>query len=87
MVLLAHAPELSDGNRSRELFSRLTHAGMTFGELGVDGFFLVSGFPIVQSWLGDPELLNLLRKRILRIVPGYIVAVILSTLGLGLVAP
>ena len=60
---------------------------MTFGTLGVDGFFILSGYLIVQSWLGDPELINFLRKRVLRIVPGYLVAVFLSTLAVGLLAP
>jgi peptidoglycan/LPS O-acetylase OafA/YrhL len=87
LVLLAHAPELTDGNRSRELFNRLTHSGMTFGELAVDGFFLLSGFLIVQSWQLDPEFLNFLRKRLLRIVPGCVVATILSILVAGWLAP
>src|ERR1700740_34366 len=81
LVLLSHAPEITDGNASRELFHRFTGAPMTFGTLGVDGCFILSGYLIVQSWLGDPELINFLRKRVLRIVPGYLVAVVLSTLA------
>jgi peptidoglycan/LPS O-acetylase OafA/YrhL len=87
MVLLGHAPELTDGDRSRELFNKLTRSGMSFGDVGVIGFFLLSGYLIVQSWQGDPEFLNYLRKRLLRIVPGYMVAAILSTLIVGLLAP
>ena len=87
LVLLSHAPEITDGNVSRELFHRFTRAPMTFGTVGVDGFFLLSGYLIVQSWLANPELLNFLRKRVLRIVPGYLVAVVLSTLAVGLLAP
>jgi peptidoglycan/LPS O-acetylase OafA/YrhL len=87
LVLLSHAAELTDGNASRELGSRLCGGSMTFGGLAVDGFFLLSGFLIVQSWDRDPELLNYLRKRVLRIVPGYLVAVILSIAALGLAAP
>jgi peptidoglycan/LPS O-acetylase OafA/YrhL len=60
---------------------------MTFGTLAVDGFFLLSGFLIARSWDHDPELPNFLRKRLLRIVPGYLVAVILSTIVVGLLAP
>ncbi len=87
LVLLSHAPEITDGNSSRELFQRLTGSPMTFGSFGVDGFFLLSGFLIVQSWDRDPELLNFLRKRVLRIVPGYAVAVLLSTVVVGWLAP
>jgi peptidoglycan/LPS O-acetylase OafA/YrhL len=86
-VLLAHAPELTDGNASRELFHRFTGAPMTFGTLGVDGFFLLSGYLIVQSWMADPRPLSFLRKRVLRIFPGYLVAVLVSTLAVGLLAP
>jgi peptidoglycan/LPS O-acetylase OafA/YrhL len=83
LVLLSHAPEITDGNVSRELFHRLTHAPMTFVLLGVDVFFVLSRYLIVQSWLGDPELLNFFRKRVLRIVPGYLVAVVASTVAVA----
>lgn len=86
-VLLSHAPEFMDGNRSRELLSRFTHGAMSFGDLGVDGFFLLSGFLITQSWLRDPQLTDFLRKRVLRIVPGYLVAVLVSVVAVGLLAP
>jgi peptidoglycan/LPS O-acetylase OafA/YrhL len=87
LVLLAHAPELTDGNRSREILSRLTHSNVTFGAFGVDGFFLLSGFLIVRSWQVSPDFFSFLRKRVLRIFPGYIVATLLSTLVVGLLAP
>lgn len=87
LVILAHAPELTDGNRNRELWNRWTHSGNTFGTVAVDGFFLLSGFLIVQSWQHNPEILNFLRKRMLRIVPGFVVASVLSVLIIGLLAP
>ncbi|MET0220344.1 MAG: hypothetical protein ABW213_06795 [Tardiphaga sp.] len=39
MVVLSHAPELVDGNRSREILTREFHT-LSFGEVGVDGFFI-----------------------------------------------
>jgi peptidoglycan/LPS O-acetylase OafA/YrhL len=87
LVILAHAPELTDGNNSREIFSRLTHSNLSFGALGVDGFFLLSGYLIVNSWQKNPELLNFARNRLLRILPGYLVAALLSTVAIGLLAP
>jgi peptidoglycan/LPS O-acetylase OafA/YrhL len=87
LVLLSHASELTDGNSSRDLLHRFTHSPMTFGDLGVDGFFVLSGYLIAQSWLDDPEFINFMRKRVLRIYPGYLVAFVLSTLVVGLLAP
>jgi peptidoglycan/LPS O-acetylase OafA/YrhL len=73
LVMLSHAPELQDGDRRRELLTQVFHT-LSFGELAVDGFFLLSGYLIVQSWQGAPVAGVFLRKRILRIFPGFIVA-------------
>jgi peptidoglycan/LPS O-acetylase OafA/YrhL len=86
LVLLSHAPEITDGNPSRELFYRMTHQH-TFGDLAVDGFFLLSGYLIVQSWASRPQLSAFLKKRALRIIPGYMFAALLSTLVVGSLAP
>jgi hypothetical protein len=38
MVIVSHAPELLDGNRSREILTQVFHS-ISFGELAVSGFF------------------------------------------------
>lgn len=76
LVLLSHSPELIDGDRHREILTSLFHT-ISFGELAVDGFFLLSGYLITQSWQRTPQLLNFLKKRILRIYPGFIVATLM----------
>ena len=86
-VVLAHSYEIHDSNRDRELFNRITHTGLTLGEVGVDGFFLLSGYLIVMSWLSRPKLAVYLQKRALRIIPGYLVGAVLSTIVVGLAAP
>lgn len=83
LVLLSHAPELQDGDRHRELLTQLFHT-LSFGELAVDGFFLLSGYLIVQSWDREPLPLLFLKKRVLRIYPGFIVA---SLVCIYIVAP
>ncbi|TWI61505.1 peptidoglycan/LPS O-acetylase OafA/YrhL [Pseudoduganella lurida] len=83
LVLLSHAAELQDGTRQREPLTRLFHT-LSFGELAVDGFFLLSGYLIVQSWDSAPAAWTFLRKRVLRIYPGFLVA---SLVCVFLVAP
>lgn len=82
LVIVSHTPEMMDGNRSRELLSRLT-GGFSFGEFAVDGFFLLSGFLILQSWESQPRAWPFLRKRLLRIVPGYLLAALLCVFVVG----
>jgi peptidoglycan/LPS O-acetylase OafA/YrhL len=83
LVLLSHAPEIADGNRSRELLTRF-FGSISFGELAVDGFFLLSGYLIVKSWANEPNAITFLQKRIARIYPGFIVA---SVVGAYVVGP
>ena len=82
LVVLSHAPELLDGDRSRELLTGM-FGTLSFGELAVDGFFLISGYLVTQSWVatggGGPYFM----RRILRIVPGFLVAYAISLLVFG----
>jgi peptidoglycan/LPS O-acetylase OafA/YrhL len=72
-VLVSHSIELVDGNRSREPMTCL-FGTLSLGELGVDGFFLISGYLITQSLENSATLLSYLWKRILRIYPAFAVS-------------
>ncbi|QIL77244.1 acyltransferase family protein [Hymenobacter sp. HDW8] len=77
LVLVAHGPELRDGDRSRELLTR-AFGTISFGEFAVAGFFILSGYLIVGSWQRRPQVVDFIEKRIRRIVPGFIVAFAVS---------
>jgi peptidoglycan/LPS O-acetylase OafA/YrhL len=77
LVLLSHSPELIDGNRKREILSAIFHT-FSCGELAVKGFFLISGYLIIQSWQRNPQLFDYFKKRVLRIYPGFIIATLIS---------
>ena len=78
MVLVSHCFALTD---TSEPFASLS--GQTLGELGVSIFFAISGFLIAKSWTDDPVLIRFVIKRVLRLLPGLIVAVVLTALVLG----
>lgn len=73
MVVLSHSPLLADGDLHRDIFTAV-FGTFSMGEFAVVGFFLLSGYLIVQSWASNPVIFRFLEKRILRIFPGFIVA-------------
>ncbi|MFP5022367.1 acyltransferase family protein [Pseudonocardia phyllosphaerae] len=58
--------------------------GLSVATLGVDGFFVLSGFLVVRSYLQLDSLVRFAWHRFLRIMPGYLVC--LTVIGL-VVAP
>lgn len=77
-----HAFQLIDGNRNREpLFSLFGSSGS--GKFPVDGFFLLSGYLIVQSWDAAPREFPFLAKRVFRIYPGFVLASLICAFVVG----
>lgn len=86
-VIFAHAPALAYGDPATEMLHHFTRGNLDLGIIAVDGFFLLSGYLIVKSWVDHPQLGYYLLKRVLRIVPGYLVAALLTTLLAGAFVP
>ena len=82
VVIFSHAFDLRDNNRSHEPLTQL-FGTLNFGEIAVSSFFILSGFLITGSWLRNPTIVPYLRKRILRIYPGFIVASLVCVLLVG----
>ncbi|MBB3243333.1 peptidoglycan/LPS O-acetylase OafA/YrhL [Pseudomonas sp. Tn43] len=55
----------------------------SYGGLGIEIFFIISGYLIVKSWDFTPSAANFLIKRSLRIFPALIVVVLISMFVLG----
>ncbi|HAJ71833.1 MAG TPA: acyltransferase [Methylophilaceae bacterium] len=77
LVILSHAPEQIDGNRSREVLTSL-FGTVNFGNLAVDGFFLISGYLITLSFYQSDSIKNFFVRRCLRIFPAFAVASLIS---------
>jgi peptidoglycan/LPS O-acetylase OafA/YrhL len=56
---------------------------MSIGTFAVDFFFILSGFLIYQSWERSPQILDFLKKRFLRIYPGFVVVCLLCIFVIG----
>ena len=60
-----------------------TVASETFGQMGVDVFFALSGYLVCQSWLRDPDVMRFFLRRALRIFPGLFAAVLFTAIVVG----
>ena len=73
-VIYSHSYPLTLGaDEYAEPMKALSRGRTTIGSIAVDCFFIISGFLITQSWLRSKGFFDYLRRRILRIFPGYIV--------------
>lgn len=79
LVIVSHTPEFVDGDRSREILT-LLFGSLSFGELAVDSFFVISGYLITASFLKASSPLDYAVRRVARIYPGFLVAYILCVL-------
>lgn len=80
LVIWSHCYPLS--GREKDWVTRLS-GQIDGGSLAVDGFFLLSGFLVTQSWLSYPVLGVFAKKRLLRIVPGLVVAAVFGAIVVG----
>jgi len=77
LVLFSHCFPLTYGSNKQEPLFSVTQ-WLTLGILSVDFFFVISGYLITQSWMRSASADDFLRKRLLRIYPGYLVAIVFS---------
>ena len=82
LVILAHSFGPVYGDLPRDILTRI-FGTLSLADLGVDGFFLISGYLVTKSFEGSHSTGEYLLKRILRIYPGYVVAYVLCILVLG----
>ena len=80
LVIFSHSFPLTRGSNATEPLSRITFGQITFGNISVWAFFVISGFLITQSWQRSPKVVKYLKRRVGRIYPGFIVAAILTAL-------
>ena len=80
MVIVGHSFPLYGS--SFDPLAKLTGT-LSLGPLALYIFFIISGFLITKSWIDKPELISYFKKRILRILPGLILATLFGFLIIG----
>lgn len=83
LVIVSHTPEIYYGNRNREILTQF-FGSISFGEVAVNAFFVISGYLITASFIGSRTPLSYLKKRVARIYPGFLCAYLICVL---IVAP
>jgi len=78
LVIFSHSYDLALGSNALEPLKNIT--GHSLGSLAVDIFFFTSGYLVTASLFNKQNTKNYFKSRILRIYPGLISCVILTTL-------
>lgn len=79
-VIITHSYDLSINTGSTEILYKLTKGHLSFSYIGLAGFFSLSGYMVYESLLRSTSLFDYFKKRVLRIYPGYTVALIVTVL-------
>ena len=76
LVVFSHSWPIFWGRNTLEPLSLVTDGRFTLGGLAVAGFFAISGFLVTQSWEHSGSAADYLKKRLLRIYPGWTAALL-----------
>ena len=85
MVLTSHEFAVLRGGNG-EPVARLTDGFATLGTLGVDAFFVISGYLVCASMMRGAAVPFFVAARALRLMPGLCVALLVSALVIGAAA-
>lgn len=77
-VVISHSYALSGGTEENTGISKLSNGQLSFSQLGLSGFFIISGYFIFQSLQRSKSILAYYKKRFLRLFPALVVVLFLS---------
>ncbi len=83
-VVYTHSFHAVVNGTAMEPFKDFTHGQAGLASIAVDGFFIISGFLVTQSFLRSASIGSYFWKRVARVYPGFVVCMLLSAV---LVAP
>ena len=77
-VVMSHAYPLSGGDESSLWIYKITNGQIVLAQVGLSGFFVISGYFIFQSMQRSKTILQYIKKRVLRLFPALFVVLLLS---------
>lgn len=80
LVVISHSYALSGGDISTQWIYEVTDGKVVYASIGLNGFFVISGYFIYQSLQRSKSLLEYYWKRILRVFPALFVVLTLSVI-------
>lgn len=81
-VIITHSYAIL-GYEEHDLLYRISGGQTKFSVFAVDSFFVISGYLVTISLVNSSSIFSYMSKRVLRIVPGFWAAVLLSIVVLG----
>lgn len=85
LVVISHAYPLSGVNEKEQWIYRITNGQMIYSSIGLNGFFVISGFFIFKSLQRSRNLKEYYFKRFLRLFPGLFVVLLLTLMIVPLI--
>lgn len=81
LVVVSHAYPLSGSSESAQWIYQITNGQIVYAKIGLDGFFIISGFFIFKSLQRSSSINNYLKKRFLRLFPGLFFVLLLTLIA------
>lgn len=79
-VVISHAYPLSGSSENAQWIYQLTNGQIVLARIGLDGFFIISGFFIFKSLQRSKNIYNYFQKRVLRLFPALLVVLLITIL-------
>ena len=78
LVVISHSYPLSGSSESSQWIYQVTNGQIVLAQIGLSGFFIISGYFIFQSLKRSNSIIDYFKKRFLRLFPALIVVLFLT---------
>jgi peptidoglycan/LPS O-acetylase OafA/YrhL len=78
LVVMGHSYTLSGNGESKEFISLITNKQLSLTSIGLNGFFVISGYLIFKSLMNSNTLKGYYWRRFLRLYPGLFVVLLIT---------